>query len=111
MGILCIVFLCDRGIGQEFVPLLWQTLNTKIKGTDRRAFWPTHRKVTCDSIKADMDLMHKVGGVAYTHEGTPLIDIILPSVDLLVVLERQPVFLVLGLQIQTVRLQICPLDI
>lgn len=47
----------------------------------------TYGKVTGDSVEADMDLMNKVSWVANTHKGTALIDIILPSVDLLVVLE------------------------
>lgn len=47
----------------------------------------TYGKVTGDSIEANMDLMDKVCWVADTHEGTPLIDIVLPSIDLLVVLE------------------------
>lgn len=58
----------------------------------------THRKVASDSIKANMNLMNEVCGVANTHKGTPLIDIILPSIDLFIILEREPILLILCLQ-------------
>ena len=58
-----------------------------------------------------MDFVHEVGGVAHAHERTSRVDVVLPSVQLLITLEGKVEFLVLGLQEQTVRLKICPLDV
>ena len=58
-----------------------------------------------------MDLVHEVGGIAHSHERTPGVDIVLPSVQLLVALEREIYPFILGLEKETVRLKICPLDV
>jgi hypothetical protein len=58
-----------------------------------------------------MDLMYKICGIADAHKGTPRIDIVLPTVDLLVVLEGEPIFFVLCFEIEAVGLDIGALDV
>ena len=58
-----------------------------------------------------MDLVHEVGGIAHSHERTPGVDIVLPSVQLLVALQREEYPLVFSFQEQAVRLEVCPLDV
>ncbi len=58
-----------------------------------------------------MDLVYKVCWVADAHQRTPRVYVILPTVELLIVLEREEEPFVLGLKHQTVRLEICPLDV
>lgn len=53
-----------------------------------------------------MHFVHEVGGVAYPHQRTARIDIVLPAIELLVILEGQVVSLFLGLQKQAIRLQV-----
>ena len=56
-----------------------------------------------------MHLVNKVGRVADTHERAARVDVILPTVQLLVVLERQMEPLVLRLEKKTIGLEVDPL--
>ena len=58
-----------------------------------------------------MHLVDKVGGVADTHERAARVDVILPTVQLLVVLERQVEPLVLRLKKKAIRLEVDPLNV
>ena len=54
-----------------------------------RCLLDTHREASGYGIEADVDLVHKVGRLADTHEWTALVDVILPPVDLFVAFERE----------------------
>jgi len=56
-----------------------------------------------------MYLVDKVGRVADTHERAARVDVVLPTVQLLVVLERQVEPLVLRLKKKTIGLEVNPL--
>lgn len=56
----------------------------------------THGKCTRDWIEADVNFVDKVGWVAYTHERTPRIDIILPAVKFFVVFKRKVIAFFFG---------------
>lgn len=64
-----------------------------------------------DGIKTNMDLMNEISGIADAHKGTPRIDVVLPTVDLLVVFEREPVLFVFCFEIEAVGLGIGALDV
>ena len=46
----------------------------------------THRERACDRVEADMDFMDKIGGTASAH-WSACVDVVLPSVKLLVAFE------------------------
>jgi hypothetical protein len=69
----------------------------------------TYREGAGDRIKAYMYLVDKVGRVADTHKRTAGVDVILPTVQLLVVLERQMEPLVLRLEKKAIGLEVDPL--
>ena len=56
-----------------------------------------------------MYLVNKVGGIADTHERAARVDVILPTVQLLVVLERQVEPLVLRLEKKAIGFEVDPL--
>lgn len=58
-----------------------------------------------------MDLVHEIGWLANSHQRAPGVNVILPAIEFLVVLESDMVSLVLGLQQQTIRLQIYPFNV
>jgi hypothetical protein len=58
-----------------------------------------------------MYLVYEIRGVADAHEGTSRIDIILPSIQLFVVLEREVIPLVFRFKEKTVRLKIGSFDV
>ena len=62
-------------------------------------------------IKSDVNLVHKIRGVTDAHQRAPGVDVILPAIELLVIFEGKVVSLVLGLEQQTIRLQIYPFDV
>jgi hypothetical protein len=71
----------------------------------------TYGKPSGDGIKADVDLVHEVGRVADAHERTALVNVVLPSVELVVALEREPYPLVLALDEEAVRFEIGAFDV
>jgi hypothetical protein len=58
-----------------------------------------------------MDLVHKVCRPTDTHEWAALVDVVLPSVKFVVALQGQPQFLFLGLDKQTVWLEVGTFDV
>lgn len=70
----------------------------------------TYREGSAYGIKTDVDLVHKVGGVAYAHQGAPAVNVVLPSVELFVILEREVEAFVLGFKEETVGLKVDAFD-
>ena len=68
-----------------------------------------YRKGTGNRVKAYVDLVNEVGGVANTHERTARIDVILPAVQLLIVLERQMEPFILGFEKEAIGFKVDPL--
>ena len=68
-----------------------------------------YREGAGDGVKAYVYLVDKVGRVADTHKRAAGVDVILPTVQFLVVLERQVEPLVLRLEEKTVGLEVDPL--
>jgi hypothetical protein len=64
-----------------------------------------------DGVEADVDLVHEVGRVRDAHERRARVDVVLPAVELVVRLEREPEPLVLGLDEEAVRLEVGALDV
>lgn len=58
-----------------------------------------------------MDFMNKIDGVAESHERATRVNVILPTVDFVVALEIEIDFAILCLDEQTVRPQVCPVNI
>ena len=58
-----------------------------------------------------MHLVHKVGGIAHSHEGTPGVHVVLPAINLLIVLEGEVKPLLFGFEEQAVRLRVCPFNV
>lgn len=58
-----------------------------------------------------MHLVHEICWVANAHQRAPGVDVILPTIELLIVFESKMVSLVLGLEQETVRFQIYPFDV
>lgn len=70
-----------------------------------------YRESTRDGVEPYMHLVNKVGRVADTHERTARVDVILPTVQLLVVLERQVEPFILRLEEEAIGLEVDPLDV
>jgi hypothetical protein len=70
-----------------------------------------YREGTGDRVKAYMYLVNKVGRVADTHKRAARVDVILPTVQLLIVLERQVEPLVLCFKEKAIGLEVDPLDV
>ena len=62
-------------------------------------------------IKTNVHFVHKVCRVADTHEGATRVDVVLPSVEFLVALERKVHTLVFGFKQEAVRLEVRALDV
>jgi hypothetical protein len=58
----------------------------------------TYSKSTRYGVETDVDLVDKVGGVGDAHERAPRVDIVLPAIYLLIVLQRKVVPFVLGFE-------------
>jgi hypothetical protein len=58
-----------------------------------------------------VDLVNKICRVAHAHERTPGVDIILPTVELLVALHSKMISFFFGFEEQTIRLQVYPFNI
>lgn len=65
----------------------------------------THYIGLRDRIKTHMNLMDKVRRVANTANGSPMIDIVLPSIYFRIIFECKPVFLILRFQENAIRPQ------
>ena len=69
----------------------------------------TYREGASDGVKPYVYLVNEIGRIADTHERAAGVDIILPAIQLLVVLERQVEPLVLCFEKKTIRLEVDPL--
>lgn len=69
----------------------------------------TYREGAGDRVEAYVYLVNKVCRIADTHEGAARIDVILPTIQLLVVLEGEVEPFALRLKEQAVRFQVRPL--
>lgn len=58
-----------------------------------------------------MDLVYEVGWMTDTEEGAAIVDVLLPSIDFFIVLQREIDAFVARLNDETVRLEIDTLDI
>ena len=58
-----------------------------------------------------MDFVDKVGWIANPHERAARVDVVLPSVEFLVALERKVHTLVFGFKQEAVRLEVRALDV
>ena len=68
-----------------------------------------YREGTGDGVKPYMYLVNKVGRVANTHKRAARVDVILPTVQLLVVLEGQVEPLILRLEEKAIGFEVDPL--
>ena len=112
LWIFSIILPSDSGFCQEFLPCLGHALGpAQLSQRGRRGQKNDHAycEGTGNRIEAYMHLVDKVGRVADTHKRATRVDIILPTVQLLVVLERQVKPLVLRLKKKAIRLEVDPL--
>lgn len=58
-----------------------------------------------------MNLVYKVRRVAHAHQGTPRVDVVLPTIQFFIVLEGEEDAFVLCFQQETVRLQVRSFDV
>jgi hypothetical protein len=85
LWILGVVFSGDGRFGEKFAPLFGHSLE-KVR-TRNSTGKTTDCKRSGYGIKAHMHFVYKVRGVAYTHERTSRIHVILPAVEFFIVLE------------------------
>jgi hypothetical protein len=111
LWIFSVVLPSDSGFCQEFLPCLGHALRDwcKVNVVGGNEKEDTYREGAGDRIKAYMYLVDKVGRVADTHKRAARVDVILPTVQLLVVLERQVEPLVLRLEKKAIGLEVDPL--
>lgn len=63
-------------------------------------------------VVRDVDLVDEVGGTAISSaHGRAVVDVVVPTIELVIAFEGEMEALVLGLQQQTVGLDICALDV
>lgn len=67
-----------------------------------------YREGAGDGVKAYVDLVNKVCRIADAHERAARVDIVLPTIQLFVVLEREVETLVLRFEEQTIGLKVGP---
>lgn len=66
----------------------------------------THCECSGYWVEANVDLMDKIGGVADACHWAPRVDVILPTVEFLVVFKREKPSLVFRLKQKAVRLEV-----
>lgn len=69
-----------------------------LEARDKEEEMRTYGEGSGAGIKADMDFVDEIGGIAYAHEGAARIDVVLPAIEFLVVLQGYVVSLFFGLQ-------------
>jgi hypothetical protein len=94
LGILCVIFFGDGGLGQKLAPLVGHA-------SERAS----------DRVKANVDLVYEIGRVTNAHEWGTRVNVILPCVKFVVGFEGEPEAFILGFQEETVRLEIDTFDI
>jgi hypothetical protein len=47
----------------------------------------THSESTCKGIESYVDFVHEIGRVAHAHKRTALVNIVLPPIDLVIILQ------------------------
>ena len=111
MWVFGVVLPSDSRLCQEFLPCLGHALRSphNFVNTLKRRKNEAYRECAGDGVKAYMYLVDKVGRIADTHEGAAGVNVILPTVQLLVVLERQVEPLVLGFEKKAIGLEVDPL--